>query len=274
MRTLRVLSLAAALPALAACQNENDFRGAPVAPIAIIRPIPAGPASTLYTFEVDGRDSYDPNAVEPNGIYEYEWSIVSTPAGATATIDGWGRADFVTDTPGDYRIGLRVRDINDFVWSDTTTRFLHAFPVSGLAATLTWSTDVNDVDLHLIQATQGGALFDDELDCHFANLRPDWVPEDSPDGDPELNHDEVDGRGPETIQLPVPTIGEQYQVLVHYFSDDGFADTDATLRLFVNGGEVAEMERNLVANQVWDAGTFDWSGASGSFQMTDAVSEY
>jgi hypothetical protein len=193
---------------------------------------------------------------------------------ATTTIDGWGVADFTTTMPGNHTIGLRVRDINDYVWSEMETRNLHAFPVSGLAATLTWNTDVNDVDLHLIQETQGGGLFDEELDCHFQNLRPDWVPEDSPDGDPSLNHDEVDGMGPETIEMPVPTVGEQYRVLVHYFSDDGFADSDATVRLFVNGQQVAEMERNLLANQVWDVGIFDWTGASGSFVSTDTLSEY
>lgn len=261
---------------LTGCQNDNDFRGSPVAPIAVIEPIQSGPASNLYIFEVDGRESYDPNFVDPNGsgIYEYEWSIESTPAGAIATIDGWGVADFVTDTPGNYGIGLRVRDINDFVWSERTVRNLHAFPVSGLAATLTWSTDVNDIDLHLLEDTAGGGLFDDELDCHFQNLRPDWPPMDSPDGDPSLNHDEVDGIGPETVEMAVPTIGEQYRVLIHYFSDDGFADSDAMVRLFVNGQEVAEMERNLLANQVWDVGIFDWTGASGSFQMTDTLSEY
>lgn len=274
-----VATLAFAVPVvvgIAGCQNENDFKASPVEPIAVIRPIASGPASDLYVFNVDGRDSYDPNFVDPdgNGIYEYEWAIKSTPPGAIASIQGWGVADFVTDTPGDYGIGLRVRDINDSVWSEEVVRTLHAFPVSGLAVTLTWNTDVNDVDLHLIQDSQGGGLFDDELDCHFQNLRPDWVPEDSPDGDPSLNHDEVDGMGPETIELPIPTVGETYRVLIHYFSDDGFSDTDATVKTFVNGAEVAEMERNLLANQVWDAGIFDWTGASGSFQMTDTLSEY
>ena len=277
MRIVARLALAAPVVAgIVGCQNENDFKGSPVEPIAIIRPIAAGPASNLYVFNIDGRESYDPNFVDPdgNGIYQYEWSIKSTPPGAVATIDGYGVADFVTDTPGNYGIGLRVRDINDFVWSDEVVRTLHAFPVSGLAVTLTWDTDVNDVDLHLIQDSQGGDLFDDELDCHFQNLRPDWIPEGSPDGDPSLNHDEVDGMGPETIQLPIPTIGETYRVLIHYFSDDGFSDTDATVKTFVNGAEVAEMERNLIANQVWDVGLFDWTGASGSFQMTDTLSEY
>ena len=282
MRIVPTLAFLLALAGAAGCQNENDFQGAPVPPIAIIQPIASGPAFPgdedagidPYEFRIDGRDSYDPNAVEPNGIYDYEWTILSSPAGAVADIGGGGVASFVTDTPGNYQIGLRVRDINDFAWSLPVQRKLHAFPVSGLAAVLEWNTDVNDVDLHLIQETQGGGLFDEELDCHFANLRPDWIPEESLDGDPSLDHDEVDGLGPETVELPVPTIGEAYRVVVHYFSDDGFAETEAEVRLFVNGAEVEERERELIANQVWDVGVFDWSGPSGSFQATDTISEY
>jgi len=279
MHFVRPLPFAALLVAsgLTGCQNDNNFRSSPIAPIAVIHPIQSGPASDLYIFEVDGRESYDPNFVDPNGsgIYEYEWTIESTPAGAVASIDGWGVADFVTTMAGNYGIGLRVRDINDFVWSERTVRTLHAFPVTGLAATLTWNTDVNDLDLHLIQETEGGGLFDEEFDCHFQNLRPDWPPEDSLDGDPSLNHDELDGHGPETIELPVPTVGDQYRVLIHHFSDDVIvADSDAVVRIFENGQELGQYERNMLANQVWDVGIFDWTGASGSFQITDTLSEY
>ena len=257
------------------CGNESNFNNTPVPPIARIQPIESGPASDLYTFQIDGRESYDPNAAEPNGIYEYEWAIESTPTGATANIGGWGVADFVTDTPGRYVVRLRVRDINDFAWSDWTYESLRAFPVTGIAATLVWETDVDDVDLHLINETQGGGLFDEELDCHFANLRPDWAPMGSSDGDPELNHDEVDGLGPETIELPVPTIGETYRVLIHYFSDDDlYPETEARVKLWINGALAGELERDLVANNVWDVGLFNWSGAAGSFEVADTLSEY
>ena len=287
MRFVRTLASTASLAVIVAttgCQNENDFRGKAVPPIAVIQPIESGPAYPgdedlgidPYYFEVDGQESYDPNSTSGNGIFDYEWTIESYPAGATADIGGGSTADFVTDTPGVYRIGLRVQDINDGVWSDLETRQLVAFPVSGFAATLTWSTDVDDIDLHLIHSSsmEGGGLFD-ENDCHFANLRPDWIPVGDPDGDPELNHDELDGHGPETIHMETPTVGQAYQVVVHYFSDDTFDHvSEATVNIFVNGEEVAEMDRELLANQVWDVGTFDWSGASGSFLPSDTISEY
>lgn len=283
MRIVRTLALVVPMVGALGCQNENDFQGAAVPPIAVIDPIASGPAYPgdedlgiePYYFQVIGYNSYDPNAVEPNGIFDYEWTIEAAPAGATADIGGGGSATFTTDTEGLYRIGLRVQDINDGAWSEMTTRTLLAFPVSGFAATLTWSTDVDDVDLHLIHSTGEGADLFGDGDCHFGNLRPDWIPEDDPAGDPELNHDELDGIGPETIHMDEPTVGQAYQVVVHYFSDDTFDHvTEAEVRIFVNGFEVEEMERELVANQVWDVGTFDWSGASGSFLPSDTISEY
>lgn len=260
--------------ALAGCANESSFRNQPVKPIAVIDGNASGPASTLFEFEIDGRDSYDPNALEQNGIYEWEWWLESVPDNATATIDPDGRDTvMVTDTPGVHVIGLRVRDINDFAWSDPDYFAVRAFPITGFTVELRWNTDVNDVDLHLVDETMGGGLFDNELDCHFANLRPDWGAPGI-DGDPSLNHDELDGYGPEVVQLPVPTIDNRYHLLVHYFSDDGYAETDANIRVWINGEQVAELEREIAANDLWDVGVLDWTGALGTFSGVDTVSVY
>ena len=84
----------------------------------------------------------------------------------------------------------------------------------------------------------------------------------------------MDGHGPETTELPVPTIGERYHVLVHYFSDDGFAETTATVKIWVNGIEEMELERELVANELWDVAVLDWTGATGNVGAIDSVSTY
>src|SRR5688500_9852764 len=129
MRFFRTLAIVAPLTAGVVGCNENNFKGAPVPPVAVINSIPSGPAYPgdedqgidPFVFNINGQDSYDPNSTQGNGIYEYEWTIESGPAGAIANVDGWGVADFTTDTPGNYMIGLRVRDINDFVWSEKET---------------------------------------------------------------------------------------------------------------------------------------------------------
>lgn len=259
---------------LAGCQNEGAFRNQPVPPVAIVSGLGSGPASDLFEFELDGARSYDPNALEQSGIYTWEWTLVQVPDGANADIGDEGEyTTMTTDTPGPHVVQLRVRDINDFAWSEPTLFTVRAFPVTGFAVQLTWTTDVNDVDLHLIAESEGGTLFDETFDCHFANLRPEWGAAGL-EGDPSLNEDNVDGYGPEVIEMGVPTIGQRYHVLVHYFSDDGFADSDATVAVWINGLQESELERNLVANQLWDVGVLDWSGATGTWGAVDTVGVY
>jgi hypothetical protein len=119
----------------------------------------------------------------------------------------------------------------------------------------------------------GGGLFDNEGDCHFGNLRPDWEPE-GPENNPELSLDDVDGYGPEVIELAQPLIDSEYGIVVHYFSDDGFGETEATLRIFINGEPYRELTQLLQANEVWDIGNLHWEGATGTLSLVDTVTSY
>ena len=70
--------------------------------------------------------------------------------------------------------------------------------VTALTAILEWNTNFHDVDLHLVRG--GGTPFSND-DCYYANLSPDWgVPGDTSDN-PFLDVDDLDGYGPETINL-------------------------------------------------------------------------
>lgn len=274
----RPTSAFGALIALAAvgCGNNVTYRGKPVPPIAIITGPGTGPAQSVV--ELDGTQSYDPNAVAPPGIYTWEWSLASAPAGSTATIAASNNderfGELSTDKAGRYIVGLRVRDINDFAWSDITYYQLEIFPITGITAVLTWSTAVNDVDLHLVNETEMGSLFKAPGDCFFQNLRPDWLPAGITDGDPSLHHDEVNGFGPETLELPVPTVGTQYHLYVHYFSTDGLGPTDATIKVYENGFQVFELQhQGLAATDLWDVATLQWTVSNTvTINPVDAVS--
>jgi hypothetical protein len=277
MRFVPALALILAAVAATGCGNYSGLKNKPIKPIAIIDGPGTGPATT--TIELDGSRSYDPNALQPNGIFEWEWSLVTVPPGSAAAIDNdngdpnnaYGELD--ADMAGVYVIQLRVRDINDYVWSDPTTYKLVVFPITGYTIELRWDTDINDVDLHLIDETAGGGLFDPKLDCFFQNLRPDWGTAGL-DGDPSLNHDDVNGYGPETMIVAVPTDGEQYHAIVHYFSDDGYGETHADVRFWVNGSMVLEMERDITANQLWDLAIIDWTNVDANITRTDSISTY
>ena len=274
----RLILAASLLAAFAAsCGNSTSFHGKPIKPIALIDGPGGGP--TTSTVNIDGSRSYDPNAISGNGIYTYEWTLSSAPAGSNSTVGPMAgdesHADLTTDIAGTYVVQLRVRDINDFAWSDPVLYTLQMFPLTGLDIILTWTTKVNDVDLHLVNETDGGSFFGAPGDCYFQNLRPDWMPMGSLDGDPTLHHDEVNGFGPEILELPVPMSGHRYHVYLHYFSDDGLGVTDATVDFYVQGQKVKTMtHEKLAGNEVWDVTAIDWGTLDATFTDVDSISTY
>jgi hypothetical protein len=271
-----VLTLAA-VSASVGC-NKTTFRGNPVAPIAIIEGPGAGPASE--TEELDGSKSYDPNAIDGSGIYQWNWTLVSAPAGSTAASVTPSTTDerlgeVTTDVPGKYVIQLIVRDINDNLLSDPTYYALTMFPITGFTAVLNWDTPTNDVDLHTVNETDGGGLFDTMNDCFFQNLRPDWTPMMVTDGDPDLHHDEVNGFGPETMILAVPTLTYRYHLYTHYFSTDNLGPTNVNVKIYVNGFQVFEAQHDqLNGNEVWDVATVQWTGIDATITPVDSISTY
>lgn len=276
---IRKLSLAIGLVVgttlAAGCNDVDYFASEAVAPVAVITAPDTARATEIV--EISGSDSYDPNApmgAARQGIDRYRWTIDQMPAGSQATVDGGQTAELTTDLAGTYILQLEVRDENEHLWSTPEQFIITVLPITGFYAELEWTTDVNDVDLHLINETQGGGLFDEEFDCHFQNLRPDWGVEGDDTDDPALSRDDVDGYGPEVAELAVPVITEQYRFAVHYFSDDGFGPTDAVVRIYFNGELETEMERTLQANEVWDVATVEWTGPSGVLNVVDTLSVY
>ena len=81
---------------------------------------------------------------------------------------------------------------------------------------LAWDTDLTDVDLHLL--SPGGQMWTCEGDCYFANGNPNWGDPNRFEDDPFLDVDDVDGFGPENINLEDPAPGT-YRVIVHYWDD-------------------------------------------------------
>ena len=137
----------------------------------------------------------------------------------------------------------------------------------GLTIKISWDQDLCDVDSHLI--APGGAFFDCDLDCHFGNPSPDWgVPGDWAD-DPFLDVDDIDGYGPEHINISEPTPGATYRFLVHYYMDS-YADgcfgsgesvsTKVTVEVLNYGVTVATFGPEFLdkTNRNWDVFEVTW----------------
>jgi hypothetical protein len=135
--------------------------------------------------------------------------------------------------------------------------------VTALTAILSWSTNQHDVDIHLVKA---GANSFTQDDCYYANLSPDWgTPGDQTDN-PFLDIDDLDGYGPETINLS-RSAPASYEVWVHFYSSDFQGrPTNATVEIHIAGSLEGTYTRNmLTCNQMWHVGTVNWDGSNGTF---------
>ena len=150
-------------------------------------------------------------------------------------------------------------------------------PVAGLTLTLTWDTDT-DLDIH---ATQGPSFCIDPLttasagtygpvsqscapapaDCNYTNCktssfssRTEWDGVTGvTGGDPTLEIDDLDGRGPEIIDVSRPVIGT-YLVGAFYYGQGTTAtppSTAATLTVSVNGTVQKIVHATLPTTDAW-----------------------
>jgi hypothetical protein len=131
----------------------------------------------------------------------------------------------------------------------------------GLTIKLSWDEDLSDVDSHLI--APGGDLFSCETDCFYSNPSPDWGIGGQWEDDPFLDVDDVDGYGPEHINISEPAIGT-YTYVVHYF-DDTYLDssgtgTNASVEVLSFGQTIAQFGPVYLdsTNRTWDVFTIQW----------------
>jgi hypothetical protein len=122
---------------------------------------------------------------------------------------------------------------------------------------LNWTSDLTDVDLHLLGP--GGVMWTCEGDCYFSNGNPNWGDPNDFRDDPFLDVDDVDGFGPENINLEAPAPGT-YRVVVQYWDEhDGWAP-DATVEILEFGQVVASYGPVTFnsAGEEWDVVDIEW----------------
>lgn len=138
---------------------------------------------------------------------------------------------------------------------------------TAISLELSWPTRDTDVDLHLVGP--GGQFFDSEKDCFFDNMNPDWGQAGMTEDNPFLDRDDIDGFGPENINLSVAEPGT-YDVYVHYYSDHWRGATDATIKVHI-GGQLVHDRRmiNLRCDELWHVGSVEWNGTQGTFTARD-----
>jgi hypothetical protein len=171
----------------------------------------------------------------------FEWVQVSVPAGSAVVVpDTSSRGvELVPDIVGDYVLELRVEDAAGA--QDTCRTTVRAVTQEGLRIEMFWLEDTMDIDLHLLHP-DGTRWFHPIWDCYWSSCRAgmlDWFTA-GPSDDPHLDIDDLEGFGPENINIDVPPDGV-YRVGVHAYSglvsiDPDFHGATAVVRVYCGVG--------------------------------------
>ncbi|MDE0882222.1 MAG: choice-of-anchor D domain-containing protein, partial [Myxococcota bacterium] len=130
----------------------------------------------------------------------------------------------------------------------------------GLHIRMSWNTDLADVDMHLL--APGGVFFECPHDVYFSNPGPDWGQAGDFSDDPFLDLDDVDGHGPENINIEAPQAGN-YTLLAHYYAAHGAHDTPMVTFEVFSFGQLVGTYGPTGLPQVggtWDAVEIQWLG--------------
>lgn len=215
--------------------DEPRDENAPFA-VCSVSPTTVTPPFQAATF--DGSASYDPSGAP---LASYEWEIISKPNGSSATLPFTSANQipgFYADLAGSYIAQLTVT--NQMGLLDSCLVTLQSLPSQDLWVEMFWE-QTDDMDLHLV--APGGSYDDWDTDCYYSNCvngGPDWgILGDSSD-DPRLDLDDIDGMGPENINIYTPQSNGTYTVYVHDYTGsamygDTYGPNNVTVNVYLNG---------------------------------------
>lgn len=253
---------------------------------------------------LDGGPSIDQDGVD-NRPVAYQWVITSRPDGsvsqphesfydpaqpANGGLDddpSTPTAVFFVDLAGTYTAELRVRDnlgLDSIACENPAVVTIVAKPEEAIHVQLVWRTPGDpdetegggtDLDLHLLSPLAEN-WFQIGYDCYYASPTPDWGQLENSADDPSLDIDDINGAGPENINLDGPqntdALGAPYLVGVHYYNSrdrvtgQDYGPSFATVRIFIegelawdytDGGNPGEKEMEA-EDHFWDVAQISW----------------
>lgn len=230
---------------------DTDVDWTPGTPVARCAAAPDAVEPPLGEAHVSGAGSHDPAGDVP---LTYSWTIASAPPGADLHlgVDDDEALAFTPNVAGTWLAELTVRNSTGAV-SAPCSAAVEVVPAQSLWVELSWDNTNDDLDLHVLRS---GAVFGSDDDCYPGNCTPigvapqlNWGGAGS-DDDPLLLEDSVD-QGPEIVSIGDPA-GGTYAIAVHDALNDDPGDTQARIRVFIDGLEGYRLERTLRAEPSTD----------------------
>ena len=210
-------------------------------PVAVCTVNPSEVLAIHESADWIGNSSYDDGS-----IVSYDWTLVSSPAGATSAMPGGtaNRRGFTPDVAGEYVGQLIVTDDVGLI-SEPCFATLTATAGDGLWVEMFWTHSGDDMDLHLLD--NGGSLATDS-DCYYANCTwggLDWGTLGRTDDNPVLDLDDIPSTGPENINIDSPARGT-YTVYVHDYPGSVYnGSNDVTVNVYWGGRLIWTDTRNV-----------------------------
>jgi hypothetical protein len=266
-------------------------------------------AEPLQNLELSAEESFDPDG----DSLSYFWTIVQAPENFRIGFTPNARTQLThiqLALIGTFVFELNVVDSNGADACSPSRITVRVKPERDFVAELTWETpgDPNefdtgigrgtDLDLHLLRGQIAGNPSDSprwndqffRSDCYYLNCTTggvDWGVIGDINDNPSLDRDDVDGGGPEQVNIrrPAFTTGPEafynspYRIGIYFYDGhETFGPTYATVRLFFNRAETpshvwpsntqGKPQRMLeisgngrISTQAdfWLAGDIDWS---------------
>ena len=206
---------------------------------------------------------------DDNDPLTYQWEVISAPVGSTSIVEPADQlvGDHFLDLAGEYVYQFTASDPNG--GSASCSFMIDAVPSEALRVEIVWNVgvedDPSDVDLHMLR--QPGN-WNTASDCNWRTCVGglEWGTGASGDN-PRLDLDDVDGNGPENINIDAPENNTTYTVGIHYWADDGTGPADVIVRIYCNMQMVREFEPVTLngsgrpeENDFWTVADIVWDG--------------
>lgn len=205
-----------------------------------------------------------PTVMAP-GPVSCAWSVGSRPPTANGNFSAPASCTSTTyfaDVVGTHTVNFTVAD--GLGSTATCSTPITVTPNGDLWIELTWSRNY-DVDLHLIHPNAGpwssvSSWGSTQWACNYRNRNPTWG---TAAQSPNLDRDDITGRGPENTRINAPQPGIDYTIGVHMFGSVIGSPVVSTLKVYCGGQLMTTQTRSMsTSKDMWVVGTVRFGAAT------------